>query len=116
MSKAPTVRLDRLLANLGYGSRKEVQALARHGHVVIDGEHVRDAEQRIALTADLGERLMVSQKPVDPLPGMALMLNKPLGTTCSCLSTPPLALSIQTFQGGARGHPRGAPPRERGVS
>jgi 16S rRNA pseudouridine516 synthase len=27
MSKAPTLRLDRLLANMGYGSRREVQSL-----------------------------------------------------------------------------------------
>ena len=32
MSKGPQqLRLDRLLANLGYGSRKEMQGLARMG-------------------------------------------------------------------------------------
>ncbi|PJI36890.1 hypothetical protein CTI14_71215, partial [Methylobacterium radiotolerans] len=29
MSAARSVRLDKLLANLGYGSRREIQALAR---------------------------------------------------------------------------------------
>ncbi|MCA6228372.1 MAG: 16S rRNA pseudouridine(516) synthase, partial [Phenylobacterium sp.] len=29
MSLPPAVRLDRLLANLGYGSRREVHALVR---------------------------------------------------------------------------------------
>lgn len=102
MSKAPTVRLDRLLANLGYGSRKEVQALARHGHVLIDGEHVRDAEQRIALTADLGDRLRVGGQPVDPLPGMALMLHKPLGTTCSHKEAGPLVYDLLPTRWRAR--------------
>jgi len=102
VSKAPTVRLDRLLANLGYGSRKEVQALARHGQVTIDGEHVRDAEQRIALTPDLRDRLRVNQQPVDPLPGMALMLNKPLGVTCSHKESGPLVYDLLPTRWRAR--------------
>ncbi|MFY8139522.1 MAG: S4 domain-containing protein, partial [Caulobacter sp.] len=44
MSKAPaSLRLDRLLANMGYGSRREIQALARNGRILLDGEPVRDA-------------------------------------------------------------------------
>ena len=30
-------RLDRLLANLGYGSRREVTALVARGQVALDG-------------------------------------------------------------------------------
>lgn len=78
-----TVRLDKLLANLGYGSRREVQALARAGRVRLDGAVVEAAERRVALTADLAARLTVSGKPIDPLPGLTLMLHKPLGVTCS---------------------------------
>ena len=84
MSKGPPqLRLDRLLANLGYGSRKEMQMLARGGAIRLDGEPVRDAEGRIALAPDLPQRLTVQGKPLDPLPGMAIMLHKPLGATCS---------------------------------
>jgi 16S rRNA pseudouridine516 synthase len=83
LSKAPTLRLDRLLANLGYGSRREVQQLAAGGRVVLDGEAIRDAERRIVLTPDLPQRMTVQGAPVDPPPGMALMLHKPLGVTCS---------------------------------
>ena len=83
MSKAPTLRLDRLLANLGYGSRREVQQLAAGGRVMLDGEAIRDAERRIVLTPDLPQRMTVQGAPVDPPPGMALMLHKPLGVTCS---------------------------------
>ena len=51
--KAPQVRLDRLLANLGYGSRREVAALVMHRQVELDGVALRDAGARIALTPDL---------------------------------------------------------------
>ncbi len=81
MSKA--LRLDRLLSNLGYGSRREAQQLARAGLITFDGAEVEDADRRIALTPDLPFRLKVRGAPLDPLPGMALMLNKPVGVTCS---------------------------------
>ena len=78
-----TVRLDKLLANLGYGSRREVQALARAGRVRLDRVPLDDAERRIDLTPDLAGRLTISGKPLDPLPGLLLVLHKPLGVTCS---------------------------------
>jgi 16S rRNA pseudouridine516 synthase len=78
-----TLRLDRLLGNLGYGSRKEVQQMASAGWIVLDGQTLRDASQRIAVTPDLPQRLTVRGKQMDPPPGIALMLHKPLGVTCS---------------------------------
>ncbi|MBB3929719.1 16S rRNA pseudouridine516 synthase [Kaistia hirudinis] len=85
MSKTiPTLRLDRLLANLGYGSRKEVQGLIQSGRVVLDGEAERDPDQRVYVKADLAQRMTVAGVPLDPPPGLlVLMLNKPLGVTCS---------------------------------
>jgi 16S rRNA pseudouridine516 synthase len=77
------MRLDRLLANMGYGSRREVQQLVRYGAVTLDGAKVADADMRIAATPDLSRRMTVSGQPLDPPPGMALMLHKPLGVTCS---------------------------------
>ena len=85
-----TVRLDRLLANLGYGSRSEVQHLVRAGIVRLDGTPVKDASTRIPLAADLPSRLRVDGDPLDPLPGMILMLHKPLGATCSHKEAGPL--------------------------
>ena len=76
-------RLDRLLANMGYGSRREVQQLVRAGGVTLDGAPVSDADMRIAVTPDLRERMRVDSARLDPPPGMALMLHKPLGVTCS---------------------------------
>ena len=89
-----SIRLDRLLANLGYGSRNEVQQLARSGAVLLDGAPVRDAALRIAVTPDLPSRLTVEGDPLDPLPGMALMLHKPLGVTCSHKEAGPLVYDL----------------------
>jgi 16S rRNA pseudouridine516 synthase len=88
------VRLDKLLANLGYGSRKEIAALARADAIRLGGEPLRSADQRLALTADLQARLTVQGRPVDPLPGMALMLHKPLGVTCSHKEAGPLVYDL----------------------
>ena len=89
-----SVRLDRLLANMGYGSRNEVQQLARIGAVMLDGAPVRDASQKIAITADLPTRLTVQGEALDPLAGLALMLHKPLGVTCSHKEAGPLVYNL----------------------
>ncbi len=93
-TKAPTARLDKLLANLGYGSRREVQALIEGGRVVLDGEAETDPSQRVYVTSDLAVRMTVSGAPLDPPPGVVLMLNKPLGVTCSQKDTGPLIYSL----------------------
>jgi 16S rRNA pseudouridine516 synthase len=92
--KAQQLRLDRLLANLGYGSRKEVQALARMGAVRLDGAPLADADQRIAVTPDLPSRMTVQGRPLDPPPGLILMLHKPLGVTGSHKEAGPLVYDL----------------------
>lgn len=95
MTKNPTaLRLDRLLANLGYGSRREVQALVAAGLVRLDGEPVRDADDRMVLSPDLPARMTVRGRPLDPLPGLILMLNKPPGVTCSHKEAGPLVYAL----------------------
>ncbi|ATC24805.1 rRNA pseudouridine synthase [Caulobacter vibrioides] len=83
MSKALMARLDRLLANLGYGSRKEVQALVAGGKVVLDGTVLKDAGARIAVDATLPERMTIRGAPVDPPAPLVLIMHKPLGVVCS---------------------------------
>jgi 16S rRNA pseudouridine516 synthase len=84
MSKLPTsARLDRLLANMGYGSRREIGLMADAGWIMLDGAEVHDVGVRLALSADLPARLLIKGRPLDPLPGMAIMIHKPLGVTCS---------------------------------
>ena len=76
-------RLDRLLANLGYGSRKEVQALVAGRKVVLDDKVMKDAGARIAVDATLPERMTVRGVAVDPPAPLVLLMHKPLGVTCS---------------------------------
>jgi 16S rRNA pseudouridine516 synthase len=95
MSKLPTtLRLDRLLANLGYGSRREVQNMVRSGRVTLDGEALDDPDQRLAIAPDLSARVRIGGKPLDPPPGLALMLHKPLGVTCSHKENGPLVYDL----------------------
>ena len=91
---APTLRLDRLLANLGYGSRREVQQLVLAGLVKLDGAVLADADQRLPITADLSTRMTVQGKSLDPPPGMALMMHKPRGVTCSHKEAGPLVYEL----------------------
>jgi 16S rRNA pseudouridine516 synthase len=59
-------RLDRLLANLGYGSRREVTDLVARKQVVLDGAVVKDAGARLAVSPDLSARMTVAGQPLDP--------------------------------------------------
>ena len=95
MSKLPTtLRLDRLLANLGYGSRREVQNLVKSGRVTLDGEALDDSDQRLTIAPELSARVRINGKPLDPPPGLALMLHKPLGVTCSHKENGPLVYDL----------------------
>jgi len=81
--KPPQIRLDRLLSNMGYGSRREVQKIVQFGGVLLDGKPLKAADDRISMTPDLTTRMQVDGKALDPLPGMVVLLHKPLGVTCS---------------------------------
>ena len=90
-----TLRLDRLLANMGYGSRKDIQMLVRQGRVLLDGKAVADADQHVPITPELTTRLTISGHPLDPPPGLAtLMMYKPLGVTCSHKEAGPLVYGL----------------------
>jgi len=78
-----SLRLDRLLSNLGYGSRREIEQMAKAGRIVLDGQPVTDGAKKIPLARDLPERMTIGGKKIDPPPGLILMLHKPLGVTCS---------------------------------
>ena len=72
------MKLLKHIANLGYGSRKQVQWLFREGRVTdADGE-VLYADDAVPL-----EAVRIDGEPLDPPPGLLLMLNKPVGYTCS---------------------------------
>jgi len=102
MSAPASMRLDRLLANMGYGSRRDIHGLVRDGEVVLDGAPVRGAELKVAMTPDLPTRLIVQGARLDPPPGMALMLHKPLGVTCSHKEAGPLVYDLLPARWRAR--------------
>jgi 16S rRNA pseudouridine516 synthase len=73
------MRLDRLLANLGYGSRREVAEFFAEGRVTrVDGRVVHSETER-ATHAEL----RVDGEPLDPMAPLTLVLHKPVGVVCS---------------------------------
>ncbi len=72
------MKLLRLIANLGYGSRKEVTAMFREGRVADAGGEPLYTDDVVA-HADV----RVDGEPLDPAQGIVLMLHKPVGYTCS---------------------------------
>lgn len=72
------MRLDRILANAGLGTRPQVQRLVRTGRVRADGEVVRDPARH----ADPAT-LTVDGEPLDHPAGVLVALHKPVGHVCS---------------------------------
>lgn len=72
------MKLIKHLANLGYGSRKEIQKYIRMG-IVTDRAGMAFHENDTPNHAEI----MFNERPLDPDFGVILMLNKPLGYTCS---------------------------------
>ncbi|MFZ4071399.1 MAG: pseudouridine synthase [Caulobacterales bacterium] len=102
MSKPPTMRIDRLLANMGYGSRRDIERLANSERVMLDGLPVDDVSARIAVTPDLAARMTVDAAPLDPPPGLIIALHKPRGVTCSHKEAGPLVYDLLPLRWRAR--------------
>jgi 16S rRNA pseudouridine516 synthase len=83
MARNPTSRIDKLLSSMGYGSRKEMARLAKVGGIILDGVELSDVNMRIPVTPDLPTRFVIDGEALDPVAGMVILLNKPLGMTCS---------------------------------
>jgi 16S rRNA pseudouridine516 synthase len=72
------MKLVKTIANLGYGSRKDVARMFREGRITDAAGEVLYADDAPA-HADVH----VDGEPLDPPQGLALMLHKPVGYTCS---------------------------------
>ena len=94
MAKIATSRIDKLLSSMGYGSRNEMARLAKAGGIVLDGGELSDASLRISVTPDLPRRMQIDGEALDPLAGLVILLNKPLGMTCSHKEDGPLVYDI----------------------
>lgn len=71
-------RIDQLLANLGYCSRREARDWVDAGRVTINGRIVTDSGRK-ASAADV----LVDGEPLDHPEGLLLLLHKPTGLVCS---------------------------------
>jgi len=72
------VKLVKLIANLGYGSRKDVAQMFRAGRITDLAGEVLYADDVVP-----HETIRIDDEPIDPPVGLVLMMNKPLGVTCS---------------------------------
>ena len=72
------MRLDRLVANLGYGTRREMSKFFKEGRVTLaDGTPVRETDR--ATHAEL----RFDGEPLDPPAPLTLVMHKPPGYVCS---------------------------------
>lgn len=69
------IRLDKMLAHMGYGSRKEVKELIRKGFVSVDGEIVKSDDIKV----DESSEVIICDEVVNYDEYVYLMLNKPDG-------------------------------------
>ena len=72
------MKLVKLIANLGYGSRREVQWMFREGRITDAAGEVLYADDAVA-----HENVRVDGEPLDPPLGLTIALHKPPGVTCS---------------------------------
>ena len=72
------MKLVKLIANLGYGSRREVAAMFREGLITAAGGDVLYADDKIEHA-----QIRIDGEPLDPPAGIVLMLHKPTGVTCA---------------------------------
>lgn len=71
-------RLDQVLANLGYGSRREVRDLIAAGRVTVRGAPAEEAGEKISPA-----EVQIDGEPLDHPAGLLLLLHKPAGLVCS---------------------------------
>jgi 16S rRNA pseudouridine516 synthase len=75
------MKLAKYLANLGYGTRSEVERMLRSGRVTRrDGSALSDGDHGYDVTHD---DILVDGTPLDPPPGVVFMLHKPDGYVSS---------------------------------
>lgn len=70
------MRLDKLLVNLKYGSRKEIQTVIRKGYATVNGEIVKKVDYKVDI---LNDKIVFMDEEVYYKETVILMLNKPKG-------------------------------------
>lgn len=70
------MRIDKMLANLGYGSRKDVKALLKNKAVKVNDEIIKDAKYQVEPTVD---DIFLYNEKIEYKEFIYLMMNKPPG-------------------------------------
>ncbi|AXI08853.1 16S rRNA pseudouridine(516) synthase [Oceanobacillus zhaokaii] len=78
------MRLDKLLANMGYGSRKDVKALMKKKLVTVNDAIVKDGSVHVNPEADF---IKVNEKTVTYKKYIYLLMNKPQGVISATTDT-----------------------------
>lgn len=73
---AKRMRLDKMLAHLGFGTRSQLKKLVREGVVMVNGEVVTDSSIHVDPEEDV---IQVWEEEVKYIQHLYLMLNKPAG-------------------------------------
>ncbi len=68
------MRLDKMLAHSGYGTRKEVKQLIRDGYVLVNGEVIVDDDFKVD---EINDEIFVDGFQIDYRKHLYVMLNKP---------------------------------------
>lgn len=70
------MRLDKLLAHMGYGSRKEVKTFIRKGYVLLNGERVFDDDIKVD---EKNDEIVILDETIEYKNKVYFLLNKPKG-------------------------------------
>ena len=70
------MRLDKLLAHYGIGTRKEVKTYIRKGYVQVNGQIIKKDDFKVDYEKD---QILFDGQPINYKPYIYLMLNKPSG-------------------------------------
>lgn len=74
------MRLDKMLAHLGIGSRKEVKKLIRDGYILVNGEIIRDDD---FVVDEENDEVIFNDVKLEYEDKVYILLNKPAGVVCA---------------------------------
>ena len=74
------MRLDKLLANLGYGSRSDIKKMCRSGIVMLNGKKTSNSEIHVDA---INDEIKVDDEVIFYRENLTLIMNKPCGYICS---------------------------------
>lgn len=70
------MRLDKMLAHMNYGTRREVKELIRKGYVMVNGETITNDDYKVD---EINDEVIIANEKVEYKDKVYIMLNKPDG-------------------------------------